>query len=423
MAFPRDENAYLQLTLKLDGTPAPASRRRARRRRLSRAWRRWRARALAPRVRPSWSVRAAQERGPAPTSAAEIRAAIDQLGDLDYATRVKAGAPGSPQRRRASGAGAAAGDPASTRTASSASAASCCSPASTIRARPIRCAKRWPRRTIGCAKWRYGYFELHPDRALIPRFLAALDKENGDFVRPALVRALAAVGDDPKVRDALLLDVTRGVDFFRSTRHRGARRLQARAMPSPKLIEIAKLDGPLQDDAVMALGKIGRQAGAGGAGGVCSARGAKDLQPTLAAAICLLGVNCSLASRLPGEGAGVRRRQSRLSGAGARRPPPAWQPSRSAGNAEALEILFDKGIPSMDPIRAPLALAVAQGGAAQHAAACSRSSSKRTDQAGRHRSARRRLRHARGGSRGRAVLRRGAAGYWAAPDGSPTRKR
>ena len=43
----------------------------------------------------------------------------------------------------------------------------------------------------------YGYFERHPDPALIPRFLAALQKEQGDFVRPSLVRALAAVGDDP----------------------------------------------------------------------------------------------------------------------------------------------------------------------------------------------------------------------------------
>ena len=42
-----------------------------------------------------------------------------------------------------------------------------------------------------------------------------------------------------------------------------------------------------------------------------------------------------------------------------RPPPPALPPSPSAGNADALKILFDKGIPSMDPIRAPMALAVA----------------------------------------------------------------
>lgn len=63
----------------------------------------------------------------------------------------------------------------------------------------------------------YGYFERHPEPALIARLLAALEKEQGEFVRPSLVRALAAVGDDPKVRDVLLVDVGRGLDFFRST--------------------------------------------------------------------------------------------------------------------------------------------------------------------------------------------------------------
>src|SRR5215207_11637323 len=36
-------------------------------------------------------VGTAQERGPATTSAADLRAAIDRLGDLDYGVRTKAG--------------------------------------------------------------------------------------------------------------------------------------------------------------------------------------------------------------------------------------------------------------------------------------------------------------------------------------------
>ena len=137
----------------------------------------------------------------------------------------------------------------------------------------------------------YAYFELHPDRALIPKLLAGLEKETGEFVRPAIIRALAAVGDDPKARDALLVDVMRGVDFFRSTVIEALGDYK-RAYAVPKLIEIAKLDGPLQDDAVIALGKIRRQAGARDLRRVAAA-GAKELQPTLAAATCLLGVNCA----------------------------------------------------------------------------------------------------------------------------------
>src|SRR5438034_11749994 len=53
----------------------------------------------------------------------------------------------------------------------------------------------------------YSYFEHHPDRAMIPELVSALDREEGEFVRPALVRALAAEGDDPRVRQALLRDI------------------------------------------------------------------------------------------------------------------------------------------------------------------------------------------------------------------------
>ena len=39
----------------------------------------------------------------------------------------------------------------------------------------------------------YSFFEHNPDRALLPQFLTALDKEQGQFVRPSLVRAALAV--------------------------------------------------------------------------------------------------------------------------------------------------------------------------------------------------------------------------------------
>ena len=39
----------------------------------------------------------------------------------------------------------------------------------------------------------YSFFEHNPDPTMMPTLLAALDKEQAEFVRPALVRALAAL--------------------------------------------------------------------------------------------------------------------------------------------------------------------------------------------------------------------------------------
>jgi len=62
----------------------------------------------------------------------------------------------------------------------------------------------------------YGYYERHPSTEMIPALLQALSKEESEFVRPALIRALAAHGADPRVRQTLLQEVGRGQDYFRS---------------------------------------------------------------------------------------------------------------------------------------------------------------------------------------------------------------
>src|SRR4051794_1047025 len=68
----------------------------------------------------------------------------------------------------------------------------------------------------------YSFFEHNPDRAMLPLFMTALDKEQAEFVRPALVRAVAAVAggapadDIGRARQALVREVSRGEDFFRS---------------------------------------------------------------------------------------------------------------------------------------------------------------------------------------------------------------
>jgi len=202
----------------------------------------------------------------------------------------------------------------------------------------------------------YSFFEHVPDVAMVPQFLKALDTELAEFVRPALVRALAAHGDDPPVRQALLREVGRGQDFFRSAviealgDHKAAYAFDA-------LNAVAKLDGPLQDDAALALGKIGDKRALETLAAI-QRTASRQTQPAIAAAICLLGINCSShenylieALKFSDKNTGfqelLRQAASGLAAVGV------------AGHAEAVDALFELGIPSRDPTRAPVALALA----------------------------------------------------------------
>lgn len=372
---------------------------------------------LAAALVPAAASAVVQERGPAPTSAEELKAAINRLGDLDYAARTKAGR----VVRRAAGVQAVPALLEAVRGHKD----------GYIRFKSLVLLTGFndPRTVeqmiaeLGSSNDRlrevaYGYFERHPNRALAPRLLAALQKEDGEFVRPSLVRALAAVGDDPSVRDALLIDVTRGVDHFRSSVIEALGDFK-HAYAIPKLTEVAKLEGPLQDDAVLALGMIGDKQALAALAALQRA-GSRALQPTVAAAICMLGVNCAshvgylqkvlgFADDNPGYQDLVRAAATGLSGVAIK------------GNAEALGILFADGIPSRDPIRAPLALAVAKV-ALRNTRLLIEVLQTQKDQAGAI------------GLIGEgfdmleedleeeqffAVVRRG---YWAAADGSPTRR-
>src|SRR4029450_13988280 len=62
----------------------------------------------------------------------------------------------------------------------------------------------------------YAWLESNPEPPLAPKLIAKLATEGRGVVLPWLVRALAALGADPNVRAALLKDVTRGEDVFRS---------------------------------------------------------------------------------------------------------------------------------------------------------------------------------------------------------------
>src|SRR5687768_7217592 len=200
-------------------------------------------------------VLTAQERGPVAASPQQIQDAIGKLGDFDYPTRMAAGR----TLRRAPGAQVV---PALLQAVNEHADGF-------IRFRALALLTGFnDPRTLDVMEAAmtspndrlrevaFAYFEQNPRPALAPKMLAALDKEEGEFVRPALVRALAAIHKQPGVTAVLLRDARRGVDFFRSTviEAIGDYRI-AEAVST--LIEISKLEGPLQDDAAIALGKIG----------------------------------------------------------------------------------------------------------------------------------------------------------------------
>ena len=300
------------------------------------------------------SPASSQERGPTPTTPEQIRAAIDKLGDLDYPTRMAAGR--------------------TIRRAPTATAVTALLQAFNehadgyvrFRALTLLTGYNDPRTADAMAvamvspndrlrEVAYGYYELHPNPALAPKMLAALEKEEGEFVRPALIRALAAIPRDLKIIDVLMRDAMRGVDYFRSTVIEAIGDYKV-TMAMPRLVEVAKIDGPLQDDAVTAIGKIGDKNQLGTLAALQQSA-PKETQPAVAAAICLMGVNCSahvgylektlaFADTYPGY-------QDLLRGAAAGLGNIARQ-----GNEDALRILFDVGIPSQDPVRAPVTLAI-----------------------------------------------------------------
>src|SRR5215203_4314643 len=137
----------------------------------------------------------------------------------------------------------------------------------------------------------YGWFEHHQDLRVVPRLLAALDREEAEFVRPALTRTLAAYGSDAKVREALTGLVMKGQDLFRAVVIEALGDYKAAYALQP-IMDVARLDGPLQDDAILALGRIGDKRGLAVLADL-QRQAPRNLQPSIAAAICLAGSNCA----------------------------------------------------------------------------------------------------------------------------------
>lgn len=201
----------------------------------------------------------------------------------------------------------------------------------------------------------YAYFEHHPDPQILPRLLQALDTEESEFVRPALTRALAAYASHPEVRSTMTGLALRGQNFFRSVVIEALGDHKA-GYALPALTGIVTLEGPLQHDAVMAMGKIGDKKAMETF--VALQRSApRSVQPAVAAAICLVGVNCAshqgyLASSLrfaiqnPGYQELLRNAAAGLAALAL------------AGREEAARELIVQGGPTRDPERAAIALAL-----------------------------------------------------------------
>lgn len=294
------------------------------------------------------------EAGDATVTAAQVNAAIDKLGDLDFPTRMGAGR----TIRRAAPPVAV---PALLQAVAKHKdgyvrfrALVLLAGFNDSRTRDVMLAalddKNDRLRTVA-----YAFFEHNPDPAVLPRLLKAADTEDSEFVRPALMRALAAHGTDARVRETMSALVIKGQDFFRSAviealgDHKGA-------YAAPRLAEVAKLDGPLQDDAVLALGKIGDKASLS-IFAPLQRTAPRERQPAIAGAICLIGVNCpthvnflieTLRFAMANQGF-----QELVRGSAG-----ALAALAVAGNEQAAGILLQHGGPSRDPARAAIALAL-----------------------------------------------------------------
>jgi HEAT repeat protein len=315
-------------------------------------------RALAPSVLLAVSlsvgapVAAAQQDVVTP---AQLQAAIDQLGQLDFATRVNA----SRTVRRAT--------PAQAVPALIEAVTSHADGFVRFRALILLSGFNDPRsRSVVLSlladpndrlrSTAYSWLERNRTPEAIPQLLKALDNEESEFVRPQLLRALVAYGDDARVQGVVKNLVSRGQDFFRSIviEALGDRK---GAYAIAEVTRVAKLEGPLQDDAVLALGKIGDKRSLETFSAL-QRTAPRDVQPSIAAAICLLGTNCATHTSYLVDTVGFAVENSGFQEL--LRPAVGGLSAIAAArdDLQAVQALIDAGAPAQDPARAPIALGV-----------------------------------------------------------------
>ena len=200
----------------------------------------------------------------------------------------------------------------------------------------------------------YAWFERHPDRTVVPVLLQALGHESSEFIRPALVRAVAASGSDAAVQTALLTLLAKGGDVDRAAAIAAVGDCHA-TYALKAISALATAPGPLQAQAIEAVGKLGDLASASVLAPLVT-KVDRPLQPVVAAAIALTGVDADDEARFVAETL-----DSDADG---------HDPALLAGAAHALAMLavagrehaafelFDAGDAAADAARTPVALEV-----------------------------------------------------------------
>ena len=203
----------------------------------------------------------------------------------------------------------------------------------------------------------YEYFETFPAPDVGSQLLGALDTETSEFVRPYLVRALAANDDDSSVRERLVQDIHRGQSYFRGAviealgDHRALYAVDS-------LIPLIAEDGPFRDDALLALGKIGDRRVIQPLRQVQRDSDTK-IQPIVSAAACLLDVGCDgqlsyiVDTLRYGIEPSNENNQELIRNAST-----ALSALATAGQQRALDALFELGVNASESARAPIALAL-----------------------------------------------------------------
>lgn len=136
----------------------------------------------------------------------------------------------------------------------------------------------------------YAWYERYPSRGVLPRLLDALKTERSEFVRPTLTRAIVAHTADDRARAVVAPLILRGDDFFRGAvidalgDYGGTFALK-------DIVSVAQVEGPLQDDAITAIGRLGDVSMVPVLGAI-QRSAPPEVQPTVVAAVCLLGVSC-----------------------------------------------------------------------------------------------------------------------------------
>lgn len=196
----------------------------------------------------------------------------------------------------------------------------------------------------------YDWLAGSPRPTLAPRLIELLETEQGEFVRPSLLRALASLDADPRVRTVLVRETSRGLDIFRGAVIE-ALGLRGAAYAVDALAGVVAIDGPLRDVAALALGRIG---GAQAAAALAMVHDKdKGVELTLRTAQCLADGTCDtvrgdLVKAWPSSAA------TGIAGSAAQ----ALSVLAERGDARAMALLVEAGIAGVRDLRDHAAVAL-----------------------------------------------------------------